>query len=80
MTHVQPSPTLHYPPPSYPLSPRPSHTATAGTNVPHTSGTPSVAPAPPDLPVTGSGGLALIAGLLILLVGIGLVVYFRRRP
>lgn len=48
--------------------------------MPHTSTTPSVTPAPPDLPVTGSNGLALIAGLLILIVGAALIVVVRRRP
>ncbi len=69
-----------YPPPSYPLSPRPTaaKTATVEAVPSSTHTTPTATPRPPDLPVTGPGGL-LIAALIILIAGAGLFLLFRRR-
>ncbi len=79
---VQPSPTMLYPPPSYPLdasraSTSPTKTATAETSPTVTA---STTPPPGGLASTGpSGWLISAAGLALVVFGLVLLQVVRRN-
>ncbi len=77
---ADPSPTMLYPPPSYPLSLRPTTAKPTKTATAEVSPTTSTAPPPDDLASTGpSGWLIVGAGLALVLVGVILLLVIRRN-
>ncbi len=80
VARAEPSPTMLYPPPSYPLSPRPTTAKPTKTATAEAKLSASTTPPPDGLATTGpSGWLIVGAGLALVLVGVILLLVIRRH-